>query len=330
MAYDTYINFENGKTKLNDETFNKLQDLIHKDIRETGGGGGDTEEIGSVKLWFSNTIPTSWLLLNGQAISRTEYSELFEILGTTFGTGDGSTTFNLPDLREQVPVGLDVNSDTFNVLGKKVGEKKHQLTKAELPDITVLVELSSQQIQSGTGAWGATYNATSPNIQTKNFGNGNAHNIIQPSVVCNFIIKAKKIKTVQKDLTLTEVLEEVEQNQSIKIATGQEVATNVFANGKKVYVKRIDLGTLPNATEKSVATGIPTSYYIQKFTGFATNGIQTYNLPFSYNNDVVEMVIVDSNTTLLIRANNNKSGFVGYVDIYYTKEETQTANEGGE
>lgn len=61
----------------------------------TGGGGGDSEEIGSVKIWFSNTIPSNWLLLDGQAVSRTEYSELFAIIGTTFGEGDGSTTFSL-------------------------------------------------------------------------------------------------------------------------------------------------------------------------------------------------------------------------------------------
>lgn len=85
-----------------------IQNGVNKKVRAekvgTGNGGGDTEEIGSVKLWFSNTIPQNWLLLNGQAISRTEYSELFEILGTTYGSGDDSTTFNLPDMRQRVPV----------------------------------------------------------------------------------------------------------------------------------------------------------------------------------------------------------------------------------
>ncbi|MCI8699743.1 MAG: tail fiber protein [Clostridia bacterium] len=202
--------------QVNDEDLIMIvQDGVNKKTKAknigTGnsGGGGDSIEIGTVSLWYSNTIPTNWLLLNGQAISRTEYSELFKILGTAYGEGDGSTTFNLPDMREQVPVGLDANSDTFNVLGKKVGEKKHALTKEELPAKAILVELASQQFQSGAGAWGTTYNSEESNINTKPLGSGQAFDIIQPSFVCNFIIKAKQEKTVQKDLTLSEVLEEV-------------------------------------------------------------------------------------------------------------------------
>ena len=52
------------------------------------------------------TSPTGWLLCNGQAVSRTSYPRLFEAIGTTYGNGDGSTTFNVPDLRECNPVGI--------------------------------------------------------------------------------------------------------------------------------------------------------------------------------------------------------------------------------
>lgn len=52
------------------------------------------------------TSPTGWLLCNGQAVSRTSYSRLFAAIGTTYGQGDGSTTFNVPDLRECNPVGI--------------------------------------------------------------------------------------------------------------------------------------------------------------------------------------------------------------------------------
>ena len=52
------------------------------------------------------TSPTGWLLCNGQAVSRTSYSRLFAAIGTTYGVGDGSTTFNVPDLRECNPVGI--------------------------------------------------------------------------------------------------------------------------------------------------------------------------------------------------------------------------------
>ena len=62
---------------------------------------------GSVIMWPSNTIPSDWKLCNGATISRITYGTLFSLLGTTFGAGDGSTTFNLPDYRNNMPYGAD-------------------------------------------------------------------------------------------------------------------------------------------------------------------------------------------------------------------------------
>ena len=68
------------------------------------------------------SAPAGWLLCDGSAISRTTYAALFAAIGTAFGTGDGSTTFNLPDMREVVPVGAGTSTnpsiaahDTYNV-----------------------------------------------------------------------------------------------------------------------------------------------------------------------------------------------------------------------
>lgn len=64
--------------------------------------------VGTVLPYGGGSSPnSSWLLCYGQAVSRSTYSSLFAILGTSFGTGDGSTTFNLPDLRGRIPVGND-------------------------------------------------------------------------------------------------------------------------------------------------------------------------------------------------------------------------------
>lgn len=59
-----------------------------------------------------DNIPTGWLECNGDAISRTVYSDLFSVIGTTFGVGDGSTTFNLPDLRGEFIRGYDHGKGT--------------------------------------------------------------------------------------------------------------------------------------------------------------------------------------------------------------------------
>jgi microcystin-dependent protein len=65
--------------------------------------------VGSMFMWPSVSIPINALACNGQAISRTTYSALFAVLGTLYGAGDGSTTFNVPDLRERVPVGQGIS-----------------------------------------------------------------------------------------------------------------------------------------------------------------------------------------------------------------------------
>jgi len=55
--------------------------------------------------WSDSSVPTGFLECDGSAVSRTTYAALFAIIGTTYGSGDGSTTFTLPDLQDNVPVG---------------------------------------------------------------------------------------------------------------------------------------------------------------------------------------------------------------------------------
>lgn len=62
---------------------------------------------GQVAFYGMSSAPTGWLKANGAAVSRTTYATLFAAIGTTFGTGDGSSTFNLPDLRGEFPRGWD-------------------------------------------------------------------------------------------------------------------------------------------------------------------------------------------------------------------------------
>jgi hypothetical protein len=63
---------------------------------------------GSLIMWPSVTVPTDWKLCNGDAISRTTFATLYSLIGTTFGVGDGTTTFNLPNYKNRMPYGADV------------------------------------------------------------------------------------------------------------------------------------------------------------------------------------------------------------------------------
>lgn len=100
--------------------------------------------VGSVIDFAGTTAPTGWLLCYGQAISRSEYAALFAAIGTTWGVGDGTTTFNVPDCRGRVRAGRDNMggtdaerlSDFWGVdartLGESFGTASHELATAEL------------------------------------------------------------------------------------------------------------------------------------------------------------------------------------------------------
>lgn len=107
---------------------------------------GQFVKVGSVVAWPGTSCPTGYLSPFGQAVSRTTYATLFDEYGTTYGSGDGSTTFNLPDMRGRVVAGLDnmggtsanrltdsttqgLNGDT---LGDTGGEEAHTQTSSEL------------------------------------------------------------------------------------------------------------------------------------------------------------------------------------------------------
>jgi len=66
-----------------------------------------TVPVGAMMIWTTDTAPTDWLLTFGQEVNRTTYADLFTVIGTTYGVGNGSTTFNLPDLRGRFPLGQD-------------------------------------------------------------------------------------------------------------------------------------------------------------------------------------------------------------------------------
>lgn len=156
----------------------------------------DSLPVGSIVLWPSNTAPAGWFICNGDAISRTKYEDLFSVVGISYGPGDNSTTFNLPDFRGRTPVGVNDGtgsvSETFS-LASSGGEVTHTLTINEMPShshgISANAHISSQAHSSGEARWPWT-DWQEANRATWNAGGGQAHNNMQPYLVVNYIIKA--------------------------------------------------------------------------------------------------------------------------------------------
>lgn len=99
-----------------------------------GGLKGDPGEgagmpAGAIAAYAGSKAPEGWLLCDGSTVSRKSYPLLFAAIGTAYGSGDGSTTFGLPDLRGRVPMGIS----SSHALASKGGEETHKLAEAELP-----------------------------------------------------------------------------------------------------------------------------------------------------------------------------------------------------
>lgn len=143
---------------------------------------------GGVVAYAGASIPANWLICNGAAVSRTTYANLFTAIGTTYGSGDGSTTFNVPDMRGNVIAGYKASDANFGTLGAAVGEATHLLTTTEMPSHRHGLD------ETGSGGGGTfigmqSANGAVGNGNTDYAGGGTAHNNIQPSLTMNFIIR---------------------------------------------------------------------------------------------------------------------------------------------
>ena len=140
---------------------------------ETGPQGtlGETGAPGQVGYFAMTTPPVGWVKANGAAVSRSAYSSLFEAIGTTFGAGDGSTTFNLPDLRGEFLRGFDDarGVDTGRVFSSQQGDAIRNIYGSVS---------GSNKFSYFDGATGAFYCATSYNLGISNSGSLAGYNDI--------------------------------------------------------------------------------------------------------------------------------------------------------
>lgn len=170
---------------------------------------------GSIMVFAGDAAPTGWALCHGQALDRVTYAALFAVVGTIYGAGDNSTTFNLPDLRGRVVAGQDDMGGTSanrltnqtggidgDVLGATGGGETHTLTEAQMPshshlngvgDTSTVAYIygSTTTGAPGFGTGDIQTGSSTPSRQgfTSITGGGAAHNNVQPTIILNYIIK---------------------------------------------------------------------------------------------------------------------------------------------
>jgi microcystin-dependent protein len=181
---------------------------------------GGSLPIGSIIPYGGSVVPdANFMFANGQAISRSIYATLFSRFGTTYGSGDGSSTFNVPNLQQRVPVGVGSGytlgttggSATHTLIENELPAHNHQMNHThtindpghihtyQSPDIipdgerdnnTQFGETSTSTATS-SNTTGITVNDLAANTRTGNIGGGAAHNNMQPYIVLNYIVKVK-------------------------------------------------------------------------------------------------------------------------------------------
>lgn len=180
--------------------------------------------VGAVSAFAGDSAPTGWLICDGSAVSRTTYAALFSLLGETYGAGNGSTTFNIPDLKGKIPVGYSSGDANFGTLADTGGDVEITLTSAQsgLPAHTHLQNahthtqnahthpiyappsnlaasgssVGNELVGSSKDNGGVTQAATATNQNTTAVNQNNsaanaasAHSNLQPFIVLNYIIK---------------------------------------------------------------------------------------------------------------------------------------------
>ena len=165
---------------------------------ESKTSNGEVLPIGTMIPYGSiNNIPTNWRICDGSEVSRTDYAELFNIIGTAYGEGDGTTTFNLPNKKGRVSVGLDFSQTEFNTIGKKGGEKTHKLTIEEMPRHNHKQTLGDNGSMSGKAAYDWSMSNTSRDYDGSDLaqytGGDQPHNNLQPYEVDVWIIKVSNL-----------------------------------------------------------------------------------------------------------------------------------------
>jgi microcystin-dependent protein len=167
---------------------------------------------GSLLMWPTAVAPTGFLICNGSAVSRSTYANLFAIVGTTFGSGNGSTTFNLPNYTDRMPIGTGTIAANVGDTG---GSQTTTLSTSNLPahtHTTSVTDPGHHHTSAGNGApngggAGAAFTGDGPNpsgnqpghttldsttgisVSIGSTGSGTAATTISPFLGINFIIK---------------------------------------------------------------------------------------------------------------------------------------------
>ena len=259
--------------------------------------GGDTVPIGFIATFAEvdeySTLMDDWILCDGRELSRSEYSALYSVIGTKYGAGDGVSTFNVPKIDGRNLVGLDLNDEDFNEVGKTGGNKTHTQTIDEMPKHSHSINAYYNMTPQGGSYTGLGNISTPPQLNSTSYmgstGGGQPMNIMNPYIVVKFYIKAFRSASVTALVKNTRNRSEtdvyscayIEDYFGQNITDGTPVPTGRRINTVPEYVLRdtVDLSLMtptPNGSNKTYT--IPTGLTHETLTREVQGYIKLKNL----------------------------------------------------
>lgn len=186
-----------GATTVTAATVNATGQLQENGERRSG------VPVGTLLMSASTSTPAGFILCDGQALSRTTYADLFTAIGTSYGVGDGSTTFNVPSMVGKFPVGKNAGDTAFQNLGTAGGAESHTHSLSDAGQADLAWSASGAQAHmrrvvgasyTSTGITNSNLSALTAETATENLGVAlsgatDAGSSLPPYVTVNFIIK---------------------------------------------------------------------------------------------------------------------------------------------
>lgn len=169
--------------------------------------------VGVIEMFAGSTAPNGWLVCDGSTVSRKTYSDLFKVIGTTYGAGNSNDTFTLPDMRGRTPIGVGTGAGlTARTLGGTVGTESHTVSSSNITQFSTgnagsHTHSFSKEVLTYMGSGGDRYDPYPGSVWKGSVGAGltlstqpdHAHTVgsasptaisnLQPSIGFNFIIK---------------------------------------------------------------------------------------------------------------------------------------------
>lgn len=202
---------------------------------------------GEIKMWMTSSIPTGYLLLDGSAVSRTTYADLFALWGVTFGVGDGATTFNVPDFKLRIPIGLSVANTDYDALGELRGALTHTMDVTEIAAHTHGMQSHTHAIDHGHSH---TLGFSGNSVNTSNLG---SHSHALTAIKYAVGGGSAPVVTTSADLasSISELTDATGDHQHTVTATGSITGSVTSVTGNS--------GSPSNNTTTSVGTTTPFS-----------------------------------------------------------------------